>query len=121
MTLRADIQRSESQITLSGFGERYCRTWRPPSPTRVMVLVHGYAEHTGRYDEMAMYFAERDFSVCAYDQAGHGRTVGARGHVDRFDRLVDDLDEFLQCQGRDHPGLPVTLVGHSMGGLVVAA
>lgn len=121
MTPREDIRRSESQVELSGFGERYCRSWTPPSPVRAMVIVHGYAEHTGRYDEMAMYFAERNFVVRAYDQAGHGRTAGPRGHVDRFDRLVDDLDEFLKRLGRDYPGLPVALVGHSMGGLVVAA
>lgn len=86
-----------------------------------MVLVHGYAEHTGRYDEMAMYFAEQGFAVHAYDQAGHGRTAGPRGHVDRFDRLVEELARFLELVALDHPGLPITLVGHSMGGLVVAA
>ena len=86
-----------------------------------MVLVHGYAEHAGRYDEMAMYFAERGFAVHAYDQAGHGRSPGPRGHVDRFERLVDELDRFLEQVRLDHPGLPVTLVGHSMGGLVAAA
>jgi acylglycerol lipase len=86
-----------------------------------MVLVHGYAEHTGRYDEMAMYFARHDFAVHAYDQVGHGRTAGPRGHVDRFERLLDELVRFLDCVRLDHPGLPITLVGHSMGGLVVAA
>ncbi len=121
MSAREDILRHESQIALLGADERYRRMWLPPEPRRVMVLVHGYAEHSGRYDEMAMYFAERDFAVHAYDQVGHGRTVGPRGHVDRFDRLLDELAQFLECVNLDHPGLPITLVGHSMGGLVVAA
>ena len=86
-----------------------------------MVIVHGYAEHTGRYDEMAMYFASRGYAVHAYDQAGHGRTAGPRGHVDRFDRLVEELARFVELVSLDHPGCPLTLVGHSMGGLVVAA
>ena len=119
--MRDRIWRRESQIELSDVGERYQRSWRPSEPSRVMVLVHGYAEHTGRYDEMAMYFAERGFAVYAYDQAGHGRTAGARGHVDRFDRLVDELARFIELVRLDHPGMPLTLVGHSMGGLVVAA
>jgi alpha-beta hydrolase superfamily lysophospholipase len=85
------------------------------------VLVHGFAEHTGRYDEMAMYFAQRGFAVHGYDQAGHGRTAGPRGHVDRFERLIEELGRFLELVALDHPGLPITLVGHSMGGLVVAA
>jgi alpha-beta hydrolase superfamily lysophospholipase len=116
-----EIRRRESQIVLSDRGERYRRSWLPPEPTRVLVLVHGFAEHTGRYDEMAMYFAARGFAVHAYDQAGHGRTAGARGHVDRFDRLVEELARFVEFVTHDHPGLPITLVGHSMGGLVVAA
>jgi alpha-beta hydrolase superfamily lysophospholipase len=86
-----------------------------------MVLVHGYAEHSGRYDEMAMHFAERGFAVHAYDQAGHGRTRGPRGHVDRYDRLLDDLARFVEIVRREHPGLPLVVVGHSMGGLVTTA
>jgi alpha-beta hydrolase superfamily lysophospholipase len=119
--MRADIRRRESQVVLSDVGERYRRSWLPPEPTRVLVLVHGFAEHTGRYDEMAMHFAERGFATHAYDQAGHGRTRGARGHIDRFDRLVEELARFIELVALDHPGLPITLVGHSMGGLVVAA
>jgi len=111
----------ESQVVLSDHGERYRRAWLPQEPERVMILVHGYAEHSGRYDEMAMHFAERGFAVHAYDQVGHGRTAGPRGHVDRFDRLPEEVARFVELVGLDHPGLLVTLVGHSMGGLVVAA
>ncbi len=118
--MRDLILRKESQVVLSDQGERYRRSWLPPEPSRVMILVHGYAEHTGRYDEMAMHFAERGFAVHAYDQAGHGRTAGPRGHVDRFDRLPEEAARFVERVGLDHPGLPITLVGHSMGGLVVA-
>jgi acylglycerol lipase len=119
--MRDKLWRRETQVQLSDAGDRYRRSWLPPEPNAVMLLVHGYAEHTGRYDEIAMHFAARGFAVHAYDQVGHGRTKGARGHVDRFDRLVDELARFIEIVRLDHPGLPLTLVGHSMGGLIVAA
>ena len=86
-----------------------------------MVLVHGYAEHCGRYDEMAMFFASRGFAVHAYDQSGHGRSPGPRGDVDRFERMLEDLMIFVGFVAEEHPNLPRTVVGHSMGGLVAAA
>jgi len=116
----APILRREGRIVLSDRGERYRYAWLPAAPKRAMILVHGYAEHAGRYDEMAMHFAARGFAVHAYDQAGHGRTRGPRGHVDRFERLLDELARFVEQIAADHPGVPIVLVGHSMGGLVVA-
>lgn len=115
------IRRLESQVVLSDHTDRYRRTWLPLEPKRVLILVHGFAEHLGRYDEMAMYFARRGFAVHGYDQLGHGRTPGPRGHADRFDRLLEDLSRFIDLVALDHPNLPITLLGHSMGGLVVAA
>lgn len=115
------VRRREGRIALSDRGERYRYAWLPPDPERVMILVHGFAEHAGRYDEMATFFARHGFAVHAYDQAGHGRTPGPRGHVDRFDRLLEELARFVERIRGEHPGLPIALVGHSMGGLVVAA
>ncbi len=115
------VRRREGQQALSDRGERYCYAWLPPEPERVLILVHGYAEHAGRYEEMAMHFAAHRFAVHAYDQAGHGRTPGPRGHVDRFERLLDELAAFVERVRAEHPGLPIVLAGHSMGGLVTAA
>ncbi len=119
--MTAAIRRVESQIELSEVGSRYRRAWLPPTPEKTMILVHGYAEHSGRYDEMAMHFAKRGFAVHAYDQSGHGRTAGPRGDVDRYDRLIDELARFVEFVAAEHRGLSITLVGHSMGGLVAAA
>jgi len=115
------VRRREGQLLLSDRGERYGYAWLPPEAQRVLILVHGYAEHAGRYEEMAMYFAAQGFAVHAYDQAGHGRTPGPRGHVDRFERLLDELAGFVDRVRAEHPGLPLVLAGHSMGGLVTAA
>ncbi len=97
------------------------RSWLCPEPQRALAVVHGLAEHSGRYERFGAWFARRGCAVHAYDQRGHGRSDGRRCHVDRFDELLDDLDVFLGTVREQHRRLPVALVGHSMGGLVVAA
>jgi alpha-beta hydrolase superfamily lysophospholipase len=114
------IRRTESHFE-SGGRTLFRRAWLAPEPRLVMVLVHGFAEHSGRYEHLGRWFAARGFAVHAYDQQGHGRSEGDRGHVDRFDDALDDLDRFLALVRGEHPGLPVFVVGHSMGGLEVAA
>jgi alpha-beta hydrolase superfamily lysophospholipase len=115
------VRRTQSHFAGSGGLSLLRRAWLPPRPERVLALVHGYAEHSGRYDRMGVWLAERGCAVHAYDQRGHGRSAGERGHVDRFDDFLDDLDALLARVRAEHPGLPVFVVGHSMGGLVVAA
>jgi alpha-beta hydrolase superfamily lysophospholipase len=83
--------------------------------------VHGYAEHSGRYEEMAVWFGARQHVVHAYDQRGHGRSGGPRCHVGRFEEFLDDLGAMLAAVRSEHPDLPLTLVGHSMGGLITLA
>jgi alpha-beta hydrolase superfamily lysophospholipase len=83
--------------------------------------VHGYAEHSGRYEEMASWLAGRGCAVHAYDHRGHGRSEGARCHVERFDEFLADLGVVLDAVRSEQPELPISLVGHSMGGLVTLA
>jgi alpha-beta hydrolase superfamily lysophospholipase len=80
--------------------------------------VHGYGEHSGRYDHVADTFTKRGATVCAYDQRGYGRSEGPRAYVDSFDRYLDDLDRVLHHVRTDVPDRPLFLFGHSMGGLV---
>ena len=94
------------------------RAWLPERPTRVLLLVHGYAEHSGRYEETAAWFAARGAAVHGYDHRGHGRSEGPRCHVGRFDEFLDDLGAVLAAVRAQHPDLPVTIVGHSMGALI---
>jgi alpha-beta hydrolase superfamily lysophospholipase len=60
------------------------RAWLPDEASRVLLVVHGFGEHSGRYDELAAWFAARGCAVHALDHRGHGRSGGARTHVDRF-------------------------------------
>ena len=95
------------------------RAWIPERTDQVLLLVHGLGEHSGRYEGIGSWFAERHTAVHAFDQQGHGRARGRRGHVRRFRSFIDDLESFLHTLKSEHPGLPIFPIGHSMGGLVV--
>lgn len=96
------------------------RGWLPERPRAALLIVHGFAEHSGRYEHVGRWLAERGLAAHAYDQLGHGRSSGLRCHVRRFDDYLDDLARVLDRVRDDAPGLPLVLLGHSMGGLVVA-
>ncbi len=115
------IRRTESYFAAGRERSLFRRAWLPPEPQRLLVLVHGYAEHSGRYEHVGAWLAARGCAVHAYDHRGHGRSDGVRGHVRRFADLLDDLEAFLAGVRAEHPGLPAFVVGHSMGGLTVAA
>ena len=97
------------------------RAWLPAEPRHTLALVHGYAEHSGRYEGFGSWFAARGFAVHAHDHRGHGRSRGRRCHVRAFREYLDDLDRFLEILRREHSQVPITLVGHSMGGLITVA
>ncbi len=97
------------------------RAWLPAAPARLVVLVHGLAEHSGRYDAVGSWLARRGWAVHAWDQRGHGRSQGERTHVARFDAFLDDASAFLARVHARHPELARVVLGHSMGGLVVAS
>lgn len=94
--------------------------WRRPAaaPRATVVIVHGYAEHCGRYGNVARTFTDAGAAVFAYDQRGYGRSGGRPAYVDHFDQYLDDLDRFLAFVRSQEPDAPLFLFGHSMGGLV---
>ncbi|OGO35999.1 MAG: hypothetical protein A2147_10700 [Chloroflexi bacterium RBG_16_57_8] len=99
----------------------YRQSWLPSrNPAAVLVIVHGLAEHSGRYLNLVNHFVPRDHAICAFDLRGHGKSEGLRGYVDRFSDYVEDLGRFFTLVCEEHRGLPVFLVGHSMGGLIAA-
>ncbi|HET9985521.1 MAG TPA: alpha/beta hydrolase [Longimicrobiales bacterium] len=96
------------------------RAWEVQTPRAAIVVVHGLGEHSGRYDEFASAMAGYGFSSYALDLRGHGSSEGRRGHVARFEILLQELDRFRrEVQGLVDPSCPLFLLGHSMGGLVV--
>jgi alpha-beta hydrolase superfamily lysophospholipase len=97
------------------------RSWRAADPWAQVLLMHGLNEHSGRYEHVGKQMAAAGLDVFAHDHRGHGRTWGRRSHIDEFSGFLDDVEDHLvELQGMS-PKLPVVLIGHSMGGLIVHA
>jgi acylglycerol lipase len=110
-----------SEVEFDGARERvHVRRWAAHAPERIVVLVHGYAEHAGRYDPVADALVADGATVAAPDHVGHGRTGGERGLIPDFDEVVRDVRAVCERERAEQPGLPVVLVGHSMGGGIAA-
>ena len=82
---RSVVRRVESRFEGARGQSLFRRSWIPPEPERVVVLAHGFAEHSGRYDSLGAWFAARGVAVHALDHEGHGRSAGRRGHSCRRD------------------------------------
>jgi alpha-beta hydrolase superfamily lysophospholipase len=96
------------------------QSWLPSgAPRAAIVIVHGLAEHSGRYADTAAVLAGAGFAVHAVDCRGHGLSEGIRVHVDSVDEYVADARAALEEIRRRHPDRPLFLLGHSQGGLVV--
>jgi len=102
-------------------GTLVARSWRGPDrATHVVVIAHGYGEHVGRYERLAAALVADGGVVYAVDHVGHGKSDGERVLVEDFEDLVTDLHALDETARREHPRLPVVLLGHSMGGLIAA-
>jgi len=73
----------------------FYRTWRLADTQAVIVIVHGFGEHGGRYDELAQALAVHGVAACCLDLYGHGRSAGPRGDVATFADYVEDLEGFV--------------------------
>lgn len=104
------LQGSEGQVSV--------RRWDAPQARYVAVISHGYGEHAGRYEHVAAAFVDDGAAVYAPDHLGHGRSDGERVEVADVEHVVDDLHRVVALARAAHPGLPVVLIGHSMGGLL---
>jgi alpha-beta hydrolase superfamily lysophospholipase len=94
--------------------------WPAGDARRIVILAHGYGEHLGRYRHVAELLTARGAVVAGPDHVGHGRSGGERVVVGDFDLVVADLHAGVERMRERHPGLPVVLVGHSMGGMIAA-
>jgi lysophospholipase len=100
-------------------GSIYYRSWDAATPARaVAVLAHGYAEHSGRYEHVADHLAASGIAVWAIDHRGHGQSAGERGDIVSWDSATADVDALVDIAVGQDPGLPLFLVGHSLGGAI---
>jgi len=98
----------------------YTERFLPPGPAKgVVVITHGYAEHCGRYHEVAHVLVKAGWAVFSYDVRGHGKSPGERGYIERFSIYLDDLAAMRAASRELAPALaPMVLLGHSHGGLI---
>jgi alpha-beta hydrolase superfamily lysophospholipase len=95
----------------------YTASWEPEAePRAVVCLVHGGGEHIGRYAHVAAVLNQAGYAVIGYDQRGHGKSPGQRGHSPTYEALMDDLARFLEQATARLPGKTRFLYGHSLGG-----
>ncbi len=109
------------------WGPAEARGRRPAAPRGVVQIVHGMAEHVGRYDEFARFLVGHGFVVCAADHIGHGKSVGGPDELgclppDGKEILIEDVHELRKTvTARYSRQTPYILFGHSMGSFVVRA
>lgn len=99
----------------------YYQGWVPEGEIRaVLLVVHGLAEHSGRYMNLVNRFVPLGYAVYGIDHIGHGRSEGRRLYVERFADYTEPLGTYADMVRCWQPDRPLFLVGHSMGGLIGA-
>ncbi|HMM93541.1 alpha/beta hydrolase [Phycicoccus sp.] len=115
------MESSTSSVTASDGTAVFIHRWLPDGPPKAVVVVaHGMAEHSARYARLAEALTAAGYAVHAPDHRGHGRTASREDHgyladAGGWDTVVADLRAVVAGAHAEHPGLPVFLLGHSMG------
>ncbi len=116
------MQHAEEKFMGRNGVDLYYQSWLPDrKPKAVLLVVHGLAEHSGRYVNFAQWFVNRGYAVYALDLRGHGKSGGKRCYIPRFGDYVEDVKAFLELISGKHKDTRVFMVGHSMGGTIAAA
>ena len=89
-------------------------------PKAAVIIVHGLCEHLGRYEYLTGRLCERNLMVYRFDHRGHGKSEGKRVYYDRFETISDDVNEVAERLKSHNEGLPLFIIGHSMGGYAVS-
>jgi alpha-beta hydrolase superfamily lysophospholipase len=115
-------QHVEGRLTAVDGVDLFWQGWLPDTdPTGVLLVSHGIGEHSGRYRSVVDELVPDGWAVYGLDHRGHGRSGGTRVHVRHYRELIDDFETFRRTVVARHPGLPVYLLGHSLGGQIALA
>ena len=93
------------------------RHWKADAPVAAVLGVHGISEHSGRYGRVGEALRASGLDLLMFDHQGHGQSGGPRGYIESYDKFFDDIEDLLH--ERRELGLPVVLLGHSLGGLII--
>ncbi len=113
------MRHDEGKLRTPAGPSLYYQSWIPVEDcTAILLIAHGLAEHSGRYEHFAAFFVARGYAVFALDHIGHGKSDGDRCHIGQFSEYTDGISLLLDRAREECPGIRVILVGHSMGGLI---
>ncbi|MEO6999381.1 MAG: lysophospholipase [Terracoccus sp.] len=119
------MQSSDFTLTTADGTEIFVHRWLPDGHVKAVVqIAHGLAEHSGRYARFAQRLTDHGYAVYANDHRGHGKTSGGRAlfaEREGWSRVVDDMASVTRRAKDEQPGLPVFLLGHSMGSFLSRA
>jgi alpha-beta hydrolase superfamily lysophospholipase len=98
------------------------RTWRPDGAVRgVIILVHGFNSHSGYFAWPAEKFAGAGLAAYALDHRGRGKSEGERFYVEKFSDWLEDVNTLVGMARSENPGVPVYMLGHSVGGVIASS
>lgn len=99
--------------------ELFWQFWMPETPKAIVYLLHGLADHSGRFAHVAEQFGQHQIATYAIDLRGHGHSSGTSAYVKSIDEyLIDTTTGFEHMQSMNIQKLPLFIYGHSMGSLV---
>jgi acylglycerol lipase len=117
--IKVPVMKHQTDTFTSGDGlSIFCQSWIPDSPTAVVVLSHGYAEHSGRYQHVVDALLNQNYAVYALDHRNHGQSDGEKGYVADFSKFIDDLQLFVGTVKSANPDVKMILLAHSMGAAI---
>ncbi|KXK13411.1 MAG: putative monoacylglycerol lipase [Chloroflexi bacterium OLB14] len=101
--------------------EIFAQIWEPEvvQAKAVACLIHGLGEHSSRYAHVAEAFNKEGIILFSMDLRGHGRSAGARGHINSIEDFMSDIDILFEQAHARYANLPFFLYGHSLGGILV--
>jgi acylglycerol lipase len=113
------MQHTEGKFTGRNNFILYRQAWMPDAaPKAILLVVHGVAEHSGRYMNPVNYFVPKGYAVYSFDLRGHGKSDGKRSYIERFSYYIDDLQTFYNLVRTENPNTKIFMVGHSMGSTI---
>ena len=116
------MQYTEGKFTGFNNYSLYRQAWLPDEiPIAVLLVVHGLAEHSGRYANVVNYFVPRGYAVYSFDLRGHGKSEGKRGYVEHFSYYLDDLKAYYDIVRQENKNAKIFMVGHSIGSTIATA
>lgn len=114
------MNNSEKKVKSFDGTELFCVKNLVANPKAVLVIVHGLCEHLGRYNYLTEKLNKFGYSVYRFDNRGHGKSGGERGYIEDFQYFFDDADVIVDLAMTENKGIPVFMLGHSMGGFITA-